>query len=174
MLFSHKVLRVQYTTYDMRRAQASLNPRSHADFMALAPSSPDTRDSDHPFVYGRLIGIFHAYVKYLGPGASTSHGDYRQVDFIWVRWFQRDNSFEGGLDAQRLHRFQFVRSSSPGAFEFFDPADVLRDAHMIPAFAYGRTSSLLSYSQSMARQTRELDEGNKEWRYHFLNMYVRQ
>ncbi len=32
-LFRHKVMRVNYTTYDMLRDQDSINPRTHADVM---------------------------------------------------------------------------------------------------------------------------------------------
>ncbi|KAK6987898.1 hypothetical protein R3P38DRAFT_2574131, partial [Favolaschia claudopus] len=36
----------------------SMNPRTHADIMTLAPDSDDTPD-DHPFCYARIIGVFH-------------------------------------------------------------------------------------------------------------------
>ncbi|THU99539.1 hypothetical protein K435DRAFT_794881 [Dendrothele bispora CBS 962.96] len=32
-IYSHKVLRINYTTYDMRRSQDCINPRTHADVM---------------------------------------------------------------------------------------------------------------------------------------------
>ncbi|KAI0073999.1 hypothetical protein K474DRAFT_1718136, partial [Panus rudis PR-1116 ss-1] len=35
-LFNPKTCRVNYTTYDMRRAQDVLNPRKHADIMTLS------------------------------------------------------------------------------------------------------------------------------------------
>ncbi|KAF9555171.1 hypothetical protein CPC08DRAFT_613770, partial [Agrocybe pediades] len=34
-LFCHKVLRINYTTYDLRRSQDSVNPRTHPDVMTL-------------------------------------------------------------------------------------------------------------------------------------------
>jgi hypothetical protein len=36
-IYKHKVMRVNYTTYDLRRAQDSLNSRTHADIMVLSP-----------------------------------------------------------------------------------------------------------------------------------------
>jgi len=35
-IYQHKVLRVNYMTYDMRREQDSLNPRTHANVMVLS------------------------------------------------------------------------------------------------------------------------------------------
>jgi hypothetical protein len=36
-IYAAKVLRVNYTTYDMRRDQDSLNPRNSCDVMVLSP-----------------------------------------------------------------------------------------------------------------------------------------
>ena len=61
MIYQHRVLRVNYTTYDMRRDQDSLNPQSHPDIMLL--SHEDKNDDNwHPYWYARVIGIFHANV----------------------------------------------------------------------------------------------------------------
>ena len=159
-----------YTTYDMQCAQDSFNPRNHCDFMALAPSSNEGPASGHPFVYGRILGIFHAYVRYAEAGLRTQH-EYRQVDFLWVRWFRLDSTFDAGWDSRRHFCLQFIPSSMPGAFGFMDPSDVLRSVHAIPAFAYGRTSKLLPYRYSIGRQPRELDEYHKEWKFYFVNTY---
>ncbi|RXW13303.1 hypothetical protein EST38_g12551 [Candolleomyces aberdarensis] len=51
MLFKHKVLRINYTTYDMRRDQDSLNPRTHADIMML---SHEDDPNAHPYCYPRV------------------------------------------------------------------------------------------------------------------------
>ncbi|THU94749.1 hypothetical protein K435DRAFT_612598, partial [Dendrothele bispora CBS 962.96] len=56
-IYRHKVVRINHTTYDLRRDQDSINPRTHADIMALAPPG-----SIHPLIYGRVIGVFHANV----------------------------------------------------------------------------------------------------------------
>jgi hypothetical protein len=37
-----------------------MNPRNHADIMMLAPESDDA--DAHPFVYARILGIYHADV----------------------------------------------------------------------------------------------------------------
>ena len=54
-------MRVNYTTYDMRRDQDSLNPRTQADVMLLAHEDLTARNS-HPYWYARIIGLFHVYV----------------------------------------------------------------------------------------------------------------
>jgi hypothetical protein len=61
-LYKHKTLRVNYTTYDLRRTQDSLNPRIHADFMTLAHEDGDNEHRKYPYWYGRIMGIFHATV----------------------------------------------------------------------------------------------------------------
>ncbi|KAJ7144085.1 hypothetical protein C8R44DRAFT_602076, partial [Mycena epipterygia] len=48
-IYCHKVLRVNYTSYDVRREQDSMNPRTHSDIMMLAPDSEDP--NSHLFVY---------------------------------------------------------------------------------------------------------------------------
>ncbi|KAF9565460.1 hypothetical protein CPC08DRAFT_621472, partial [Agrocybe pediades] len=141
-LYCHKVLRINYTTYDLRRSQDSVNPRTHPDIMTLSyedPSSPNP----HPFWYARVLGIFHVDVRHTGPFSKSE--DLQKIDVLWVRWFQLDKTHVGGWDARRLHRIAFVPSDSPEdeSFGFINPSLVLRAIHLIPAFAHGRTSRLL-------------------------------
>ena len=55
-IYQHKVLRINDTTYDMRREQDSLNPCTHANVMVL---SQEDDPSAHPYWYARIIGIYH-------------------------------------------------------------------------------------------------------------------
>lgn len=55
-IYSVKVLRINYTTYDIRRDQDSLNPRTHCDVML---HSAETDPGAHPFWYARVLGVFH-------------------------------------------------------------------------------------------------------------------
>ena len=50
-IYKHNTLRVNYTTYDLRRAQDSLNPRTHADFMTLSHEDHDDMDPGKTFPY---------------------------------------------------------------------------------------------------------------------------
>lgn len=126
-------MRINYTTYDVRRAQDSINPNTdHRDIMLLS----DTPNSAaHPFCYARVLGIFHANVIYNGPGLV----DYqpRRLEFLWVRWFEVIESHQE-QDACKLDALRFVPMAADDAFGFVDPIDVLRSCHLIPNFSKGK------------------------------------
>jgi hypothetical protein len=166
-LFRHKTLRINYTTYDLRRQQDSINPRTQPDIMLLSHEAPNEEVIAHPYWYARVIGIFHVDVVHRGPKSMSP--DKQRINFLWVRWFGRDVSFHGGWKAQRLHRVGFLNANSPtgGAFGFLDPSIVIRGAHIIPAFAHGQTPELLHPPQSVARQP--LNE-NCDWQFYYVNM----
>ncbi|TCD66065.1 hypothetical protein EIP91_001873 [Steccherinum ochraceum] len=168
-MYRHKVLRVNYTTYDVRRAQDSLNPRTHADIMVLAPE--DEAESDwHPYWFARIVGIYHVNVKLLNPDFTEPSGPSIRVDFLWVRWFKRDPTALGGWVARRLPRISFTDSTAPEdgpSFGFLDPAMVIRGVHLMPAYAHGHTSDLLG--PSIVRQPKENDE---DWAYYYVGLFV--
>ena len=163
-IYRHKVLRINYTTYDLRRAQDSLNPRNHADVMVL--SHEDEDGDPHPYWYARILGVFHAQVRHIGPRSKSTA--VHRMDFLWVRWFGRDLDYKAGWKAKRLHRLGFIDSEDPGAFGFLDPNEVIRGVHLIPVFAYGRISSILP--PSIARQPRE---SNQDWVFYYINLCVK-
>jgi len=150
-------MRVNYTSYDVRQGQDSINSRNHADIMTLS-----RRDPDHPFEYGRVIGVFHVDVIHNKEGASKAPVS---KEVLWVRWFRRDHTFAAGFKKKRLHRLEFYPSDDPLAFGFLDPDEVIRAAHLIPAFRYGGTEELLA-GESLGRGEDEIDD----WRYVFVNM----
>jgi len=165
-LYRHKTLRINYTTYDLRRQQDSINPRTHPNIMLLSHEET-TNDMDaHPYWYARVVGIFHVDVNYTGPHSKSSLNKQR-IDFLWIRWFGRDMSFKAGWQARRLHRVGFLDAKEPGAFGFLDPALVIRGVHLIPAFSQGQTGELLSPPQSVARMP--FNE-TSDWRYYYVNM----
>jgi len=61
-IYQHKV---NYTTYNARRSQDSLNPCTHGDIMVLS------WDDSHPYWYARIMGIFHAMVIQTGPKSKS-------------------------------------------------------------------------------------------------------
>lgn len=167
-LYRHKVVRINYTTYDLRRNQDSLNPRTHADFMTLAHEETVTDASDKPpaYWYGRIVGIFHADVVHNGLLSKTTEPQH--IEFLWVRWFGDDATHRSGFKAKRLPRVGFVPDEMlHEPFGFLDPSEIIRAVHLMPAFAYGRTQGLLGHS--IARQPSENDE---DWQYYYVNMYV--
>lgn len=160
-IYKHKVIRVNYTTYDGRRDQDSLNPRTHADFMVMA--NEDDESDTHPFWYGRIIGIFHVFVRHSGPASNSNES--QRLNFLWVRWLGRDLSYKSGFKAKRYPRVGFVNDDSSDMFGFLDPRALVRGVHLIPAFAYGKTTELLG--PSIVRQPQEKHE---DWVWYYVNM----
>ena len=135
--------------------------------MLLSHEDPNEDVDAHPYWYARVIGIFHVDIVHNGPKSTSS--EKRRINFLWVRWFGRDVSFNAGWKAQRLHRIGFLNASldGSGAFSFLDPSMVIRSVHVIPAFAHGQTSDLLHPPQSVARLP--LNE-ERDWQYYYINM----
>lgn len=123
-------MRVNYTTYDLRREQDTINPRTRADIMVLSHEEEKT----HPYWYARVIGIFHINVEHCQDNTGLYSCPTR-MEFLFIRWFQRDIS-PAGWAAKRLHRLVFFYEDNPDAYGFLDPDSVIRGVHLIPGFAY--------------------------------------
>lgn len=177
-IYNHKLARFYYTTYDVRRSEDIINPKtSHCNIMLLSNLQPSSEGSSgaltsHPFLYGRVVGIYHANVVYIGPGMK----DYTPIrfDFLHVRWLQledtqhqiRHNSKSGLSQAfDHLERLSFPPMAGKDSFGFVDPCLVLRSCHLIPAFSFGKRYSDGIGISSMAR-----DSG--DWRYYYVNRSV--
>ena len=159
-------MRVNYTTYDVRRDQDTINPRTHADIMVLAPDEPDALVK-HPYWYARVCGIYTMDVKYQEPGKPPIH---KTFEVLWVRWFGRCMKNPGGWKKKRLDRVGFLPASEFGAFGFFDPALVIRGCHMIPMFSGERVDNLLPAASLM--RTAAGPDGytdGKEWEFYYVN-----
>lgn len=143
-IYRHKIIRFNYTTYDVRRDQDTINPgTSHCNIMLLSSRQtiPPMSDNSsitlplpqpHPYLYARVIGIYHANVIYTGPG--TVGYTPRRVDFLWVRWY----NYHKDETPNRLDQLSFPPITSEGAFGFVDPANVVRSCHIIPRFHQGK------------------------------------
>jgi hypothetical protein len=157
-------MQINFTTYDIGRDGNTINPRIYPDIMV---NSPETGPDAQPFWYARVIGIFHAYI-------SSTHRDVRgkalrSMDFLWVRWFGMEpGPYSHGFHHARLPKIGFVEASDNYAFTFLDPAQVVRGAHLIPAFSAGRTSALLPVTKSVARILNPDDED--DWVNFYVNM----
>jgi hypothetical protein len=155
-MYRHNLMRINYTTYDVRRAQDVVNPNTeHRDIMMLSSSSA------HPFCYARVLGIYHANNIYTGPELK----DYqpRRIEFLWVRWFELVN--QPPRNKLTLDTLRFVPMAEDDAFGFVDPADVVRSCHLIPAFASGK---LHPDGVSMSGIARDGDD----WRHYYVNRLV--
>lgn len=142
----------------MRRNQDSCNPRTHSDIMLL---SNDVDNHEHPYWFGRIIGIFHINVVHSGRSSNSSQPQH--FDFLYVRWFGRANEQRDyGIHARRMPRLGFIDANNPEAFGFVDPNLVLRGCHIIPDFNEGLTDQFLP-GHSFARQ--ETDNNEDYFRY---------
>ncbi|KAJ7155302.1 hypothetical protein C8R46DRAFT_1296775 [Mycena filopes] len=155
-VYTHKVMRINYMTYDVQRDQDSINPRTNSDIMLLSREEDDGESTPHPYWYARVFGIFHANVRHVGEKSKSTKPT--RMEFLWVRWFGRDLTHEAGWKARRLHRLGFLDHAGGGAFGA---------AHLIPAFHHGRTSSLLP--KSIARRP---DQNDEDWNYYYVNWFV--
>lgn len=163
-IFHHSLLRVNYTTYDLRREQDTINPLTRADIMVL--SHEDERV--HPYWYARVVYIFHVMVQHR-KNLSSTFSSATRMNVLFVRWFRRDVNYPSGWTEKRLHRLQFFDQENPlDAFGFLDPDCVVRGVHLIPAFAYFRTRDLLG--ASTARRSPDGDDPDTDWKYFYVNM----
>jgi hypothetical protein len=155
-------MRINYTSYDVRRDTDTINIGSYPDIMV---KSPETGPTAQPYWYARVIGIFHALVSSSHMGVSEKN--LRRMDFLWVRWFGVEpGRYRHGIRYARLPKIGFVESWDPYAFTFLDPAQAIRGIHVIPAFSEGRTSALLPNGNSVARVL------NPEEKDDYVNFYA--
>lgn len=159
-IYSHATACFNYTTYDVRREQDTINVHNQRCDILLRSYEDEDDASGHPYWYARVLGIFHA--RFFFPGVRHP----QRYDFLWVRWFGQDTEWTAGTKAMRLDRIGFVPQSRPNVFGFVDPANIVRACHLIPAFNVGRTRSLLG--PSLARDSPEGD-----WENYYVMRYVR-
>ncbi|KAI0030723.1 hypothetical protein K488DRAFT_53583, partial [Vararia minispora EC-137] len=172
LVYRHVTLTVNYTTYDVRRDSDLINGhdtgqrQNHCDVMMFSNEDPPSEGDEapcrrHPFWYARVLGVYHANVYF--PGATK----HTRLDFLFVRWFGLDPEWVGGPRTKRLDRIGYVpEGDSSGAFGFLNPARVLRGCHLIPAFAIGRTTSLLS------PLSRFSDSLSGDWTNYYVSRFV--
>lgn len=161
-IYFHKVIRFNYTTYDLRRDQDTVNPRTHADVIVL--SDEDGKEDPHPYWYARVVGIFHVFVQIFDTHTSRL-GQQMRMDVLQVRWFGRCDNIKAGWAVKRLYQVAFLPLDHIDTFGFLDPEQVVRGSHLIPRFACGQTADLLGPSD-----IRQPSEGNLDWIYYYVNM----
>ena len=80
-IYSSKVLHVNYTSYDVRRDQDSMNPWTNSNVMVM---SPESGEDVHPFWYAQVLGVFHTRVLHTDPTATNK--SVQNIEFLWVCW----------------------------------------------------------------------------------------
>lgn len=157
-IYSVHTMQVYYTTYDLRREYDTINPRTHADVMVLSGELMPS----HPYWYARVLGIYHMETWLTNGGQPAK----QHLEVLWVRWLAPLRNHRSGMKYARLPKVAFVDESDPDAFGFLDPSQVIRGAHLIPAFASGRGINSLRHGKSFARPDGELDD----WEEHYVGM----
>ncbi|KDN43598.1 hypothetical protein RSAG8_05975, partial [Rhizoctonia solani AG-8 WAC10335] len=163
-MYRHNTLRVNYTTYDVLRQQDSLSVTSHQCF-ALLPTETDRHPNDHPFIYAKILGIYHAKVIY-------DRRPPKRYEFVHVRWLYYDYDRPGGWEQYNLDRlsYQICRNDQDilYAFDFVDPQDIIRATHLIPDFKTGKTHDYIPRVHSIAHDHAE----GTDWRAYYVNRFV--
>ena len=83
-IYRHKVLRVNYTTYNVHRDQDSLNPRTHGDIMVLSGDCYDffllfprlmnlLFENQHEFT---SFPLYHRFFLFLASLFTKIHGSF--------------------------------------------------------------------------------------------------
>ena len=128
--------------------------------------SPESEEDAHPFWYAQVLGVFHTRVLHVGPAATNR--SVQNIEVLWVRWLGLGPDHQYGFKSARLPKVGFVEYTDPLAFGFLDPSLVVRGCHLVPAFADGKTSSLLPLNPTAARSPDE----HEDWVSFYVMMYV--
>ena len=162
-LYLHKVLCINYTSYDMKQEQDSLNPCTHANIMMLLYNDNSNR---HSYWYVHIIGLFH--VIFCHPSSINP----LKFDVVQVCWYGKDpdSRYHSGWRTHCLPQVGFVEytkddSSSP-AFGFVNPEHIIQGVHLIPAFHHGVTNKLLPPWNSSHLPS----EGDVDFNFFYVNM----
>lgn len=154
-IYHHNLARFNYTTYDVRRAQDVINPRTpHCNIMLLNHDRIDGEDGDD-YRYAKVIGVHHVNVV-----RSANVHESCRIDFLFVRWYESVQSH--AWDMRRLGRVHFRPLEDQKAFGIIDPRVVLRGCHIIPAFASGQRNP-------GARGISPLARDKHDWREYYIN-----
>lgn len=192
-LHFHNTLQINYTTYDVRRAQDTIKPslsvckntgvikRGNSDhstiMLAASETDQDGACEQYPFWFARVQLVFHVEVRLRDRvaqtveqpdgGVASASEQFHRMDILWVRWFGRDlhrREGRGGWITKRLDSVGYVgNSDNPGAFGFIDPKDIVRACHLLPAGHHGLTCDGLA-GESFVR---DLDDGRD-----YISYYV--
>ncbi|TEB03949.1 hypothetical protein FA13DRAFT_1654974, partial [Coprinellus micaceus] len=169
-IYSHKIMRVRYMTYDVRRGEDVLHIDGDVcNIMIANPKFKGSKGQDRvgdkdisPYLYARVLGIYHGEVGYSG---ELSPGVGRPL-FFWVRWYDTISKSETGstlpLDCVR---FRDIRA--PNATGFVNAVDVLRAAHIIPRFSHGK---LYPTGQGLSKIARD----GADWCQYYVNRFADQ
>ncbi|KZP13244.1 hypothetical protein FIBSPDRAFT_662191, partial [Athelia psychrophila] len=166
--FEHRILRVNYTSYDVRRDQDMINAySSHCNIMVLCRSCDDINviDNHLSYRYGRVIGAYHVNVIYNGPGRVNLNS--HRLEFLWIRWYNQIGREGDDWNSRRLSRLHFGPLQDESAFGFIDPSDVLRGCHIIPRFSLNKV-----HTDPTHGGWSRLAGDRSDWKEYYINRFV--
>ena len=162
-LYRHKTLKLRYTTYDMWNSEDKMYQRLYPDIMVLSDGN------EHPYLYGRVLDIFHANVRNsAGNSLLTGGNSTARLEMVWVRWFRVDEPSPVGPQGFHTLRYpsvSFCRAEEHDAFGLIHPDEIIRMVHLIPRF------NLLRTAEFLAGPTAAWPKGEEDdWRGFSINM----
>ncbi|TFK16790.1 hypothetical protein FA15DRAFT_547396, partial [Coprinopsis marcescibilis] len=166
-IFSHKIMRIKYSGYDTRRDEDLVHVETdNCNFFILDPAfGSNSADSQHPYCYRRILGIFHAnfdLIPLLGyPLPISANGDSLReltVEFLWVRWYK----FHPATTPYELDTTSFLPISSNDSLGFICLINIIRACHLIPRFTLAQSGN----------GTASLANDKCEWNAYFVNKFV--
>jgi hypothetical protein len=161
VIYQHATVRINYTTYDIRRDYDTINPQTHPFVMVL---SPETHHNAHPFWYAAVLGIFHAEVQYMGLHPSDLRP--KHTEFLWVKWLEPVYAYAHGRKNANLPKLGFVPDSDEFSIGFLDPSLILRGCHLMPAFSDGRIANFSALRSSPEARTGFF----YDWKHYYVGM----
>jgi hypothetical protein len=173
-IYAHQLMRISYTTYDIRREDDVVRLKADPNVMVLEdsltrqrPSDAENLSSAPPYRYARVLGICHADVRFVG-ALHDGRRDYtpHRLEFLWVRWYI--SLGYPGLESLELERLQLAPLESPDAIGFISPRAVVRGVHLIPNFKAGQLAKDNSPSQVVS----PLHGKSASWSTYYLNRFV--
>ncbi|TEB31005.1 hypothetical protein FA13DRAFT_1629839, partial [Coprinellus micaceus] len=161
-IYTHRIMRIKYTTYDTRKDEDIIHlDTDQCNVMILNPAY--SRGSlGHPFSYGKVIGILHAEVGYVGCiGHQGVEYDFYPLEFVWIRRY----GVHPASGDFKLDQAELLPIDAPASHCFVDPSDILRACHMVPNFDKGRR-----YYDGKGRST--IANDGSDWERYFINRFV--
>lgn len=162
-IYTHATATLNYTTYDVRRGQDTINVNTQRRDIMLR--SQEDGANVHPYWYARVMGVYHCNVY----RRNQSPDQRQRIDVLFVRWFGIRSSArqQGGPAQLRLTKIGFVPlGHKSGAFGFLDPNHVLRACHLAPVFAAKRTNEFLPVTSAYA------DSIEGDWYRYYVMRYT--
>ncbi|KAJ3521207.1 hypothetical protein NMY22_g12407 [Coprinellus aureogranulatus] len=167
-IYSHKIMHLNYTTYDVRRDEDVIHLDTPQCNVMLLDADYDSRcqfdiSRSHPYLYAKIVGIFHADVQYHGVEQGRMRSDaFQRLDFVLAHWY----SILGPRDEFALDRLALVPLHCDTAVTFIDPADIIRATHVIPQFSLGKQEQGVGKSLLVGAGAQDL------WNAYLVNRFA--